>query len=114
MIWLACAEPGIGKENIYGAKRLFDLGHHGLNVAFHGHIADHRLRAQLLGERAQRGAIEVTERQLRATRGKFTGERRANAACGTCEDNRFALKIQSGLPSFWHPSLTSRGCGSAL
>ena len=52
---------------------------------------------------AQRGLIEVAERQLRATRGKFTGERRANAACGTCEDNRFALKIQSGLPSFWHP-----------
>jgi hypothetical protein len=37
--WLACAESGIGKENIHRTKGYFDLFHDGLNAAFDSETA---------------------------------------------------------------------------
>ena len=113
MTWLACAESGIGKENIHRAKGYFDLFHNGLNPAFDSHIADHLQRAQLLGQVVQRGRIEVAERQARAALGKFTGQSRANAASGTGEDNYFALEFQRDLPDVWLCSWPCMGCSCA-
>ena len=82
MIWLARAEPSIGKENIDWAKGRFHLCHNRMNIALGSDITNHIQRAKLPRKVAQRRFIEVAEHQTRAARRKFTGQSRANAACG--------------------------------
>ena len=79
-------------------------------MAFDGHIADHMQRAQFARERHQRGGIEIAERQARAAPGKFTGQSRADAACGSGQDHYLVLEFQRDLLEFWHLPPPWMGC----